>query len=96
MASATLTRAWQRRGALVGMEGSPVHAVHDGRNAQPVGGQTAENSGLGAVGVDDVGLEVAKHAFEVQIGEPVANGVDCPAHLRDDFEGHPPCPGPLE
>ena len=40
------------------MERGAVHGVDDGRHAQSPGGGPAEDSALGAVGMDDVGVEI--------------------------------------
>ena len=51
-----------RRGALVRMKRRAVYGVDDGRGVQAPGGRPAEDAALGAMGMDDVGVEIAPAA----------------------------------
>ncbi len=82
--------------ALVRMERRAVDRVDHGRHAQRPGGGAAEHSALGAVRMNHVGPKSPQRPFELPIADGVAPRMDRPAQRGDDFQRHPPCPGPIQ
>ena len=82
--------------ALIRMERRAVDRMHHGRHVQRGGGHAAEDAGLGAVGVDHVGLEATDRGLNVSIGERVGQRSDLSLQSWRNFQRHSPCPGPRQ
>ena len=71
---------------LVGVERLPVDGVDHHRHSGGAGGQTPDDPGLGAVGVDHVEPTVPEETFEREVRLDVVDRVDI-AHQRRNFDG---------
>ena len=72
-----------------------VDGVH-GRNAETARREASENTGLRAVGVDDLGPYLSQQRDQLAVAAPVTPGMDAPSKFGNDPQVEAAALGPLD